>query len=77
MLEACDTDHLQQFLQNGNTCYLLIDAGWSKLIQLTILEMPNVIETIGLNLIIMKIKAEMDDFILISKKPLTFFGLYF
>ena len=64
MLEACDTDHLQQFLQNGNTCDLLIDAGWSKpLTQLTIIEMPNVIETIGLNQVIMKIKAEIDDFI--------------
>ena len=49
MLEACDTDHLQQFLQNGNTCDLLIDAGWSKP-QLTII-------------VIMKIKAEIDDFI--------------
>ena len=64
MLESCDTDHLQEFLQNGNTCDLLIDAGWSKpLTQLTILEMPSIMETISLNLVIMKIKADIDDFI--------------
>ena len=62
-MESNDDDGLQQFLKSGNVSDVIMDAGWtSPLSDIRKCDIPHLVEVISFNAVILKAKAEFDEF---------------